>query len=72
MQSPAVLLFAFNRPRYLLETLRSLSAQEQLPKFAVYVSQDGAGETAQHTQWCCPEYSGSKQIIPLSRLRRVV
>lgn len=41
VENPAVLLFAFNRPRYLAETLRSLSAQEQLPKFTVYVSQDG-------------------------------
>lgn len=39
---PAVLIIAYNRPRYLLETLRSLAQQRQLSKFKVYLSQDGA------------------------------
>lgn len=42
LADPAVLVLAYNRPRYLLETLRSLSEQEELPRFKVYVSQDGA------------------------------
>ena len=41
MASPAVIVFCYNRPRYLEQTLASLASLEGLSRFAVYVSQDG-------------------------------
>jgi hypothetical protein len=38
---PALLLIAYNRPRYLAETLRSLAGVSRLRSVAVFVSQDG-------------------------------
>lgn len=42
LSNPAVLILAYNRPRYLLETLKSLSLQRGLSGFKIYLSQDGA------------------------------
>lgn len=41
MLDPAIILFCYNRPEYLDQTLKSLAGLPQLKKFAVYVSQDG-------------------------------
>ena len=41
MKSPALIVFAYNRPKYLEQTLKSLSTVEGLQHVTVYVSQVG-------------------------------
>lgn len=41
MPRPAILLFCYNRPEYLRQTLGSLASLDGLSQFAVYISQVG-------------------------------
>jgi len=41
LRNPAIVVFTYNRPHYLRQTLQSLSHVPGLSRFSVYVSQDG-------------------------------
>ncbi|KAK9847547.1 hypothetical protein WJX84_001936 [Apatococcus fuscideae] len=48
LRRAAVIVFAYNRPGYLNETLRSLASLSGLSKVTVYISQDGSSSAVEH------------------------
>lgn len=49
MSSPAILVFAYNRPDYLQKTLKSLSLLQTITNYVLYVSQDGHDAAVRET-----------------------